>query len=93
MLVEIAKEAKNMTKIMHGIVHGKTIELDQEVGVPDGQKVEVAVHILPTAPPTESWGEGLRRCAGALGGIPGLAEDMELIMRERKTAKFREVPE
>jgi len=61
--------------------------------VPDGQIVAVAVHILPTAPPKESWGEGLRRCAGALAGIPGLDEDMELILRERKTAKFREVSE
>jgi hypothetical protein len=26
-----------MSKIVHGIVHGKTIELDQEVEVPDGQ--------------------------------------------------------
>ena len=81
-----------MTKIMHGIVHGKTIELDQEVGVPDGQKVEIAIQI--TLPPkTEPWGEGLRRCAGALAGIPGLDEDMEQILRERKTARFREVPE
>jgi hypothetical protein len=82
-----------MTKIMQGIVHGRTIELDQEIGVPDGQKVKVAVQILPTVSPTEPWGEGLRRCAGSLGGIPGLDEDMELILRERKTAKFREVPE
>ncbi len=82
-----------MTKIMHGIVHGKTIELDQEVGVPDGQKVAVSVEILPAASPRETWGEGLRRCAGALAGIPGLDEDMERILRERKTAKFREVAE
>jgi hypothetical protein len=82
-----------MTKIMQGIVHGKTIELDEEVGVPDGQKVEIAVHILGAAPPGKPWGEGLRRCAGALADIPGLDEDMEQILRERKTAKFREVPE
>jgi hypothetical protein len=82
-----------MTKIMQGIVHGRTIELDQEVGIPDGQKVEVTMQIVLTAPPAEPWGEGLRRCAGALAGIPGLDEDMELILRERKTAKFREVSE
>jgi hypothetical protein len=82
-----------MSKILYGIVHGKTIELDQEVGVPDGQKVEVAIQIIGTSPGTEAWGEGLRRCAGALAGIPGLDEDMEQILAERKTAKFRKVPE
>jgi hypothetical protein len=82
-----------MTRIMHGIVHGKIIELDQEVGVPDGQQVQVAVQIVPTPARTEPWGEGLRRCAGALAGIPGLDADMELILRERKSAKFREVLE
>jgi hypothetical protein len=73
-----------MTKIMQGIVHGNTIELDQDVGLPDGQKVEVAVHVPPER--AEPWGEGLRRCAGALAGIPGLDEDMARILQERKTA-------
>ena len=80
-----------MTKIMNGVVHGRTIELEAEVGVPDGQKVEVAIHLHST--PKEQWGEGLRRCAGALADIPGLDEDMEQILRERKTARFREVVE
>lgn len=80
-----------MTKIMQGIVHGRTIELETEIGIPDGEKVQVAIHVPPKAP--EPWGEGLRRCAGALAGIPGLDEDMEQIMRERKAARFREVEE
>jgi hypothetical protein len=82
-----------MNKNLQGTVHGKTIELDEELGVPDGQKVEIAIQIPPTAAPAKPWGEGLRRCAGALADIPGLDEDMEQILRERKTAKFREVPE
>lgn len=80
-----------MNKIMQGVVHGRTIELEEDVGVPDGQKVEVAIQPIPQSP--KRWGEGLRRCAGALAGIPGLDEDMEQILRERKIAKFREVPE
>ena len=39
-----------MTKIVHGIVHGKTIELDQELGVADGQRVDVAIQIVGSAP-------------------------------------------
>jgi hypothetical protein len=81
-----------MIKIVHGTVHGKTIELDQAVDVPDGQRVEVSVQVV-TAGSQEAWGEGLRRCAGALAGIPGLAEDMEQILQERKAARFREIAE
>jgi hypothetical protein len=77
---------------MHGIVHGRTIELAQETGVPDGQVVEVVIRPITPLPGSEPWGEGLRRCAGALAGIAGLDEDMEQILSERKTARFREVP-
>jgi hypothetical protein len=82
-----------MTQVLHGVVHGKTIELTQETGVPDGQEVEVVIRPITALPGSEPWGEGLRRCAGALAGISGLDEDMEQILRERKTARFREVPE
>jgi hypothetical protein len=82
-----------MTQVMHGIVHGKTIELAQEIGVPDGQKVELVIRPLPALPTSAPWGEGLRRSAGSLAGISGLDEDMEQILRERKTARFRELPE
>jgi hypothetical protein len=82
-----------MTKIVHGIVHGKTIEIDQELGLADGQRVEVAIQVTVVASGPEPWGEGLRRCAGALADIPGLDEDMEQILAQRKTARFREVLE
>ena len=51
-----------MTRILHGVVHGRTIELTEAIALPDGQ--EVAVTVTPTArrlPP----GEGIRRTAGA----------------------------
>jgi citrate lyase beta subunit len=82
-----------MSKIVNGVIHGKTIELDQESGLPDGQTVEVAIQIVQAGLAPEPWGEGLRRCAGALADIPGLDEDMEQILQERKTATFREVPD
>lgn len=82
-----------MTKTMLGIIHGKTIELQQETGVPDGQEVEIVIRSIIARPSSEPWGEGLRRCAGALAGAPGLDEDMERILNERKIARFRELPE
>jgi hypothetical protein len=32
-----------MTKTLHGKVHGKTIELDEDLGVAEGQEVEVQI--------------------------------------------------
>ncbi len=32
-----------MTKIIHGKVHGKTIELDEDLGVPERQELQVTV--------------------------------------------------
>ena len=45
--------------IMRGVVHGKTIELDHELQLPDGQ--EVTITVQPTLP----QGEGIRQSAGA----------------------------
>jgi hypothetical protein len=54
-----------MTKTLHGRVHGKTIELDEDLGVPDGQEVEVQVTVVPsTAPPMS---EGLAKVYAILG--------------------------
>ncbi len=45
--------------IVKGVVHGKSIELDREPGIPEGQVVSVVLR--PALPP----GEGLRRSFGA----------------------------
>ena len=79
-----------MIKTIHGKVHGKIIELDEDLGVAEGQEVEVQVKVVSS---TTTWGEGLRRSAGALADIPGLDEDMQQILRERKTDRFRDVPQ
>ena len=42
-----------MTKTLHGKVHGKTIELDEDLGVAEGQAVEVKVK---TASSICRWG-------------------------------------
>jgi hypothetical protein len=70
--------------LLRGVIHGKTIELEQELGLPEGQVVGVTVE--PLAVPSDSgpqWeetrpdvtglppGEGIRRSAG------GWAEDAE----------------
>jgi hypothetical protein len=57
-----------MTKTIHGIVHGKTIELAEDPGVAEGQEVEVQLKIAqapnPTHPPMT---EGLAKVYEILG--------------------------
>ena len=53
-----------MDTMMHGIVHGKTIELSESTGMPDGTAVQISVKAI--SPTTAAWGEGRPRCARAL---------------------------
>ena len=51
-------------KTLHGIVTGRTIQLTEDPGVPLGQEVELV--ITAVAQHQRPWGEGLRKCAGAM---------------------------
>jgi hypothetical protein len=71
-----------MTMTTHGRVHGKTIELDEDLGVADGQEVEVQVKLIPKIARTP--GEGFLRTEGALADDPHWDAIMEEIYRERR---------
>jgi hypothetical protein len=70
-----------MKKSIHGKIHGRTIELTEDLGLAEGQEVEVQVRILPVP---KKWGEGVLRTAGALADDPDWDVVMEGIYRERK---------
>ena len=53
------------SNVHRGVVHGKTIELDDDTGLPDGQPVTVTVQPVPTDQGQLAPGEGLRRSFGA----------------------------
>ena len=84
-----------MTRILHGIVHGRTIELTEEPGIGEGQEVHVQVTIPVVRGPVAGaaqpqaaeenakWGEGLLRTAGALANDP----DWDRIMQEVHDAR------
>lgn len=80
-----------MPKVIHGVVHGRTIELQEDPGVPEGQPVEIVLRV----PSGSAWGEGLRRCAGALSELWTEQDDRILaeIARERKIDSRREIDE
>lgn len=77
--------------MMHGIIHGKTIELSSDPGLAEGVEVEV---ILRPIQQITAWGEGLRRCAGALADT-WTTEDDEILAeleQDRKRSVERDLP-
>ena len=63
---------------LRGVIHGKTIELQDELGLPDGEAVAVSVRRM--LPP----GEGIRRYAGSWAdGGEELDRWMEGVYRDR----------
>jgi len=68
-------------KIIQGVVHGKTIELTEDCGIADGQKVELALR--PLYEPAQ-WGDGIRRSAGGWLNYPQIDAVMEQIQQDRK---------
>ncbi len=71
-----------MTKTIHGKVHGKTIELDEELGVAEGQEVEIHVRVISKVARTP--GEGFLRTEGALADDTEWDSIMEEIHQARK---------
>lgn len=81
-----------MQKVLHGIVRGATIELRENLGLADGEEVEVTVRVQRSHRP---WGEGILRSAGAMAAHWTEEDDriLEEIERERKRSSRREIPE
>ena len=65
---------------LNGIIHGKTIELEQETGMPDGTRVQVAVVSRSNLSP----GDSLRRAFGSWSDDPeGIEEFLKQVRRDR----------
>lgn len=81
-----------MARTIHGTVYGRTIRLDEDLGVVEGQQVELQVKLVP---PSKQWGDGLRRCAGALADDWTEEDDRILaaIHEDRKRDTRPEIPE
>ena len=83
-----------MSQVVHGKVHGTTIELYQPLGIPDGQEVELTLRTVATVVKSTHSDEGIRRSAGPLPDDS--ARDDELlaeIQRLRRSARSREIAE
>jgi hypothetical protein len=71
--------------VLKGVIHGKTIELEEQPGLPDGQSVNVTLKPLAVTGQQLPPGEGIRRSAGAWADdADGLDEYLEQLRRERE---------
>jgi hypothetical protein len=80
-----------MTRTMHGRIHGRTIELDEDPGVAEGQEVEVQVRVLPKT--GRKPGAGFLRTEGALADDTEWDAIMEEIYQDRKHDRRPQVPD
>ena len=79
-----------MTRTVHGKIHGRTIELAEDLGLADGQDVEVRVEVVPAG---KTWGEGILRSAGIMADDPDWDRIMEEIHQARKLPRRPQMEE
>ncbi len=79
-----------MTRTLRGRVQGRRIELDQDPGMAEGQKVEVQIAIVE---PTRKWGDGIRRTAGVLADDTEWDAIMQEIHEARKFERQPQIPD
>jgi hypothetical protein len=85
-----------MTKILRGVIHGKTIELEKDTGLEDGREVEVILRLKQLPGPPPGWTAGVgETAAGAMASTWSAEDDriLEEIHRERGKDGRRELPE
>ena len=78
-----------MTKVLHGIVHGRFIEVTEDLGLSDGQAVELIVTAGPSPGPIAEgfdWKKSPKRLPGPPPGWrPGATETAAGMMAEHWT--------
>jgi hypothetical protein len=82
-------EECKMSKVLHGRVHRRTIQLAEDAGLAEGQEVEVSIRTVPKGT-AQMPGYGLLRTEGALADDPYWDAIMEEIHRERKNDTHNE---
>jgi hypothetical protein len=80
-------------KVLRGIVHGQTIELQGDSGIADGEEVEVVVRRV-VAKSTREPGEGLLRTEGALVDDPHwdtIADELQEARKHERRPQWEDV--
>lgn len=78
-----------MSKVIQGVVRGRTIELHGDPGLSEGQVAQVALCALPDR---EARDAAILRIAGSMTDDPEFDAAMEKVRRDRHAARFRDEP-
>jgi hypothetical protein len=80
-----------MNKRVQGIMRGRMIEIGEDLGIPDGEQVEMIVSFAGKKRP---WGQGILSSAGALADSWTEEDDriLEEIYQDRKRTSRRDLP-
>ena len=72
---------------LRGVIHGKTIELEKPLDLPDGQQVTIVVQPIVESQQSQS-GAGIRQSAGGWADDPeGLDQFLDWNRRQRKIGR------
>ncbi len=82
--------AMPISNTLKGIFRGRTIELTEEPGLPDGQPVSVVVHTMSPTSDQLPLGEGLRR---AFGACADEAADLDEFLRLNRQLRQLDRPD
>jgi hypothetical protein len=79
----------DLCKPMLGTAYGNRIDLDEPLGLDNGQRIVVEVKLSNDDSANE---RGLRRLAGSLADLPNTVDnDLREILAARKDSSFREI--
>jgi hypothetical protein len=79
----------NQASTCRGFIHGNIIELDDELGLPDGHEVTVTVQPVKRVQSSLPPGEGLRR---AFGGWAEDPDELDAYLRWNREQRKRGRP-
>ncbi len=85
-----------MVKILRGVVHGRTIELETEPDIEDGRTIEVIIRSKSLPGPASGWRPGGIETAAGMMAEHWTEEDdriLEEFERAPHQPSTREVPE
>jgi hypothetical protein len=80
-----------MTRTIHGRIHGKMIELDEDPGAAEGQEVQVRVRLISRS--HGQPGEGFLRTEGALADDTEWDDIMKEVHEARKDERRPSTPD
>ncbi len=85
-----------MNIVLHGMVRGRTVELDRDPGIEDNRVVEVILRTKQVPGPPLCWEPGSTETAAGMLSDSWTPEDdriLEEIYQERQRSTFREAAE